>query len=358
VTASLPTPTNAPLLGGPVLRWGIVAPGGIGHDWVAAVREHTDQQIVAVGSRSAERAAEFARQHAIPRAYGAVAALVEDPGVDAVYVAAPHSEHARLALAAIAAGKHVLVEKPFTTTVADARAVAAAARDAGVFAMEAMWSRFLPQTTVIDRLLRDGEIGEPVHACAQFGGAIPVERTSRLFDPALGGGCLLDLGVYTSWFVRFTLGPGELAGVLGHIGETGVEDHAVLTTRHGGATGVSASSFAAELPSHAFVSGTRGRIEIEPPFWAPGGFLMTTRDGMLREWSDPSAVLGRAGLAYPVVAAAAHIDAGLLDAPEHPLDAVCDVLGVLEQARARIGAEGSTTQPGGDANPDSVEESA
>src|SRR5690606_32643818 len=125
------------------------------------VHANTDQRVVAVASRSAARAEAFAARHGIPRSYGGYEQLVADPQVDIVYVAAPHAEHPRLALLAIAAGKHVLVEKPMAVSRAAAAEIVDAAVAAGVFAMEAMWSRFLPQTTVIARLLSDGAVGTP-----------------------------------------------------------------------------------------------------------------------------------------------------------------------------------------------------
>ena len=140
----LPESTAPPLRGGPTLRWGVLAPGGIATDWVAALHANTDQRVVAVASRSAERAAEFARAHGIERSYGGYEQLVADPDVDIVYIAAPNVFHQPLALLAISAGKHVLIEKPLGVDAADAQVIVDAARVAGVFAMEAMWTRFLP----------------------------------------------------------------------------------------------------------------------------------------------------------------------------------------------------------------------
>jgi predicted dehydrogenase len=137
----------------------VLAPGTIADDFVATVRANTDQRVAAVASRSSERGRRFAERHAIDRVHSSYEALVADPGVDIVYVAAPHSEHARLGLLAIAAGKHVLIEKPIATSAAEAEEIAAAARSAGVFAGEAMWTRYLPQFDVLDGLLRRGDLG-------------------------------------------------------------------------------------------------------------------------------------------------------------------------------------------------------
>src|SRR3954454_22072206 len=200
-SARTPDPRDAP-----VLRWGILGPGEIAGDFADALARHTGQRIVAVGSRSRDRAAAFAAQHGIPRVHQGYESLVSDGEVDVVYVATPHSEHARNALTAIAAGKHVLVEKPLAVTADLARTIAAAADAAGVFAMEAMWTRFLPQTDVVAQLLERGDLGRPALAVADFAGGPVSAPGGRLLDPEQGGGALLDLGVYVAWWGHFALG--------------------------------------------------------------------------------------------------------------------------------------------------------
>ena len=177
-----------PLRGGPVLRWGVLAPGTIAGDFVATVRRNTDQRVTAVASRSMERGRRFAERHAVDRVHESYEALVADPAVDIVYVAAPHSEHARLGLLAIGAGKHVLIEKPIATSAREAEEVAAAARSAGVFAAEAMWTRYLPQFDVLDQLLQRGDLGTIRLATAEVGWAIDADVPNRLLDPGLAGG--------------------------------------------------------------------------------------------------------------------------------------------------------------------------
>jgi predicted dehydrogenase len=336
--ARLPEPTNAPLRGGPTLRWGVLAPGEIANDWVATVHVNTDQRVVAVASRTAERAEAFAARHGIPRSYGGYERLVADPEVDIVYVAAPHTEHPRLALLAIAAGKHVLVEKPMAVSRAAAAEIVDAAVAAGVFAMEAMWSRFLPQTTVIARLLSDGAVGVPRSASADFGGVFPFDPVSRAFDPALGGGALLDVGVYSLWFTDFALGSATSVSARGSLATTGVDEQAVVLTEHQGpALGVAAASMVANTPHAAVVSGDDAWIQVDRSFWAPGGFTLGTPDEQLR-WSDPSGIRGRGGLCYQATAVAAHIATGRIEAPEHPHETTLRVLGIIDEARRQLGA--------------------
>ncbi len=334
-----PESTHVPLRGGPAVRWGVLAPGAIADDWVGAVHRFTDQRVVAVASRSAEKAEAFAGRHGIPRSYGSYEQLVADPDVDVVYIAAPHTEHRRLALLAIDAGKHVLVEKPMGVSAADAAEIVAAARMAGVFAMEAMWSRFLPQTTIIRRLIDDGVLGDLAGAAATFAGRFEYDPHSRAFDPALGGGSLLDLGVYTLWWAHFCLGRPDSVSATGELAPTGVDADARVVLGWGDE--VSASSFTSmtvDLPITAMVAGSNGlKLEVEP-FVGPGGFRLGRIEGGNAYWEDETGMRWRDGLCYQATAVAAHVAAGLLEAPEHPLDTTLDILASIDEARRQLGA--------------------
>ena len=336
--SSLPDPTHFPLTGGPALRWGVLAPGGIARDWVGALHAHTDQRVAAVASRSAERAASFAAEFGIERSYGDYEQLVADPGVDAVYISAPHSEHRRLALLAIAAGKHVLVEKPIAVTVAEARDIVEAARAAGVFAMEAMWSRFLPQHTVVARLLEDGALGDVLTVTADFGAVFPFDPLSRAFDPALGGGALLDIGVYPAWFAHFVLGAPDAVTATGTLASTGVDAQAaVILDYTTGAQAAITTSMLVETPLAATVSGTAARIEFAGPFMGPGSFSLV-RGGERTEWVDRTGFVWRDGLCYQAAAVAQHVADGLTESPWHTLDDTLGIMAVLGSARAQLGA--------------------
>lgn len=333
---SLPSPTHEALRGGPVLRWGLAGPGAIAHDWVSTVHANTDQRVVAVGSRDAGRAASFASRHGIERSHGSYAELFDDPGVDIVYIAVPHSEHARLAISALDAGKHVLVEKPIATSVHEAIQIQAAAQRAKRFAMEALWTRFLPQTTLVADLLADDAIGPVRFASADFGGRVSFDHKSRLFDPALGGGALLDMGVYASWFVHLALGPATTITTRGSLAPSGVDQHATIVTEHArGAHATATSSLIVNTPHRATIVGEGGMIEIEPPFWAPRGFSVTVGD-RTAHWNDKSGLRGRDGLCYQATAVAAAVWQGRTEVAEHPLSTSLDVLRVIEHARRSL----------------------
>ena len=199
LTSRVPDPMVAP-----PARWGILGTGWIAHAFVDALRTGTRQVIAAVGSRDAERAAAFAAAHDIPRS-GTYADLVT-ADVDVVYVASPHSEHRDHALLALDAGKPVLVEKAFTRNAAEAREVVTAARERGLFCMEAMWSRFLPHYDIVRQLVQEGALGEIQTVSADHGQRLYPDGPRRLADPGLAGGALLDLGIYPVSFASMVLG--------------------------------------------------------------------------------------------------------------------------------------------------------
>jgi len=337
---SLPAPTNTPLRGGPTVRWGILAPGGIAGSWAATVTANTDQPIVAVASRSLERAQAFAAEHGIARAYGGYEQLVADPEVDAVYIAAPHSEHLPLGLLAIAAGKHVLIEKPIALNSEQARELVDAARAAGVFAMEAMWSRFLPQTTIAAQLLHDGVLGDIKTVSADFGALFDYDPNGRWFNPLLGGGALLDIGVYPAWFAHFALGAPARVTARGSFAPTGVDAQSAVTLQYesDALASVTMSMWATSSQS-ASINGTDSRIEIPGQFFIPGSLRLTSASGDALEWTDTSGVSGSGGLAYQATAVAAHIADGLTESPLHSLADTLAIMMVLDEARVQLDSQ-------------------
>ena len=188
------------------IRWGVVGPGRIAEKVVEDFAVVDGARAVAVASRSLDRAQAFAARHGIERAYGSYAEILADPDVDVLYLATPHPQHHAIALAALRAGKALLVEKAFTATTAGAAEVVDLARETGVFVMEAMWTRFQPAVVALRELVADGAIGEVRSVQADLGVAREYDPADRLFDLALGGGALLDLGVYVVSFAQMLLG--------------------------------------------------------------------------------------------------------------------------------------------------------
>ena len=337
----LPPSRVANPLDAPALRWAVLAPGGIAAQFARALQTHTRQRIVAVGSRSRQRAEAFAATFEIDRAYGSYEEAVADGRVQAVYVASPHTEHARQAIMAIEAGKHVLVEKPLAPTTREATRITDAAAAAGVLAMEAMWTRYLPHIDVLRRLLEAGEVGEIVLVSADFGAAFDFDPSGRIFNPALAGGGLLDVGVYASSFVSMVAGEPVELSVTGALAETGVDALATLAGRHAkGEHSVAVSTILAATPQHASVMGRRGRIDVHPPFWMPGG-LSLTRGDQRGDWRDESPLRGHDGLAYEAAAFASYVSEGRTDSPLLPLAESVAVIRTLERARSALGSVGA-----------------
>ncbi|MDQ1576278.1 MAG: hypothetical protein QOH55_1428 [Microbacteriaceae bacterium] len=340
-TTALPLPRFPDPRDAPSLRWGILAPGGIANDFVDSLRAHTGQRVVAVGSRNADRAAAFAARHEIERSYGSYEELVADPGVDVVYIASPHTEHTPNALLAIAAGKHVLIEKPMAATAAEAQEIADAARAAGVFAMEAMWTRYLPQTDIARQLLEAGSIGEVRVVTADFGAAAEFDPTSRLFDPRLAGGALLDIGVYPVSFASFAMGAPASVIASGELAPSGVDAQAALIlTGPNGAQALLSTGVIARTPWTASISGTLGRIDIHSPFWCASGVTVHDAEGhTIGTWLDESGRPDRQGMCYQAAALARYVAAGLTESPLHSLDETVSIIATIDEARRQLGYE-------------------
>ncbi|WP_232547237.1 Gfo/Idh/MocA family protein [Propioniciclava soli] len=336
-TPTLPTPRTPDPAEAPPLRWGIIAPGNIAGALAHAVRTHTRQRLVACGSRSAERAEAFAREHGIERAYGSYEQLVADPEVDVVYIASPHSEHRAQALLAIEAGKHVLIEKSVTRNAAEARAVFDAAREAGVACLEAMWPRFAPRYDIVRQLLDDGALGEVETVLADHGQRITAEHAPRLHDPELAGGALLDLGVYPVSFAQLVLGSPADVDARGTLTETGVDRQVTMVLgAPGGAQAALSTTLAAKTPCAASVSGSAARVELPGVFYSPGIVRLVTAEGDAVESEQP-AITGSEGLCHQVAHLAQLIADGRTESPLLSPEESVAVMTTMDDVRAQVG---------------------
>ena len=252
------------------LSWGIAATGRIARTVGLVIAAHPRMRVAAVGSRDAGRAAALAADLGAPASYGSYEELVVDPAVQAVYVATPHAQHAAVVELALSAGKAVLCEKPMTAALEETERLAGLARTSGAFLMEGMWMRFNPLVRRLHDLVQDGGLGEPRALHASFGFAAEQDPAGRLWDPALGGGALLDLGVYTVDLARLLLGDPVQVTARGSLAATGVDaDSTLLLTTAGGAQAVLSQSLLTRLPGTALLVGNRGWAELSPSFHAP-----------------------------------------------------------------------------------------
>lgn len=328
---SVEDPRNAP-----VLRWGILGPGWIADKFVAALRAETMQAVVAVGSRSETRAADFAQKWDVPAVYTSYEDLVAADDVDVIYVATPHSHHAEHALLAINAGKHVLVEKSFTRNAAEARQVVAAARDRGVFCMEAMWTRFLPHMVAARSLIADGELGSVISLQADHGQQFAFYPEHRLFNPDLAGGALLDLGIYPVSLAHYFLGLPTSFEAVARKTSTGVDGHVgLLFDYECGAIAEVSTTLWAHTANAARITGTRGRVEIAGSAYQPSSFIFTRDDGSVVTFNKPL----NHGLHFQAVEVARRVSAGELESPLMPLDDSIAIMDLLDDIRRVIGVD-------------------
>ncbi|RKN38126.1 Gfo/Idh/MocA family protein [Streptomyces hoynatensis] len=316
------------------VRWGILATGSIAARLAGDLAGLPDAEAVAVGSRSPAAAEAFARRFGIPRAHGDWASLAADPEVDVVYVATPHSAHHRAVATCLEAGKPVLCEKPFTLNAAQAKELVALAERRGVFLMEAMWMYCNPAVRRMRELVREGAIGEVRAVQADFGIDLPYDPAHRLLDPALGGGALLDLGVYPVSFAHLLLGePTEVAAWARLRG--GVDLTTGMVLGHAsGAWATLSCSLTADTPRTAAVTGSAGRIEFARGFFSAGGFVLHRQGREPEEITVP----GPADtFVHQIAEVVRCLRAGERESPLVPWEGSLAVMRTLDAVRERIG---------------------
>jgi predicted dehydrogenase len=335
---SLPAPRTPDPMAAPPVRWGILAPGWIAGQFAGALRRGTRQEIVAVGSRSLDRARAFAEEWGAGVAYGSYQELVDDPQVDIVYVASPHSEHHQQARLVLEAGKPALVEKAFTRNAAEARDLVALARSNGLFLLEGMWSRFLPHYDVITQALQDGLIGEVTTVFADHGQNLYPDGPERLSNPDLAGGALLDLAVYPISFADLVLGPFASVTATGTLTDRGVDSQeSVTVTSARGALGVLHASMLAGSACTASICGTQGRLDIGGTFYLPTWVRLHDRDGDVIDRHDPVADVAHQGLRYGAAEAARCLTAGATESPLLPPATTVRIMEAMDTVRGQLG---------------------
>lgn len=321
----------------PTVRWGVLGPGWIASEMAQALTE-TRQQIVAVGSRDPQRAAVFGARHGVERTYGSYEELVTDPEVDVVYVASPHSEHHAHALLAIGAGKPVLVEKAFARDAGEARDVVAAARAAGVFCLEAMWSRFLPHYDVVRQAVATGLLGDISTVLADHGQRLWPHGPRRLADPALAGGSLLDLGIYPLSLASMVPGGITAVRAVGTLTAEGVDARLALSVLgRSGAVGALACDMSALTPTRAMICGTAARLEIDTPFYAPTTIRLVGADEYILDEVESDPFELHRGLRHEAAEVARCLHAGQSESPLMPLDESIALMEIMDEVRAQVG---------------------
>lgn len=255
-------------------RWGILGTGVMAKNFAKALAIIPDADLVAVGSRNHNTAKDFAKTYNVSKAYGAYEYLAEDNNVDAIYISTPNTYHKDNSLLCLQSQKHVLCEKPFTINAYEAEEVIRCAKKNKLFIMEGMWTRFLPAMVKVKNLLSDGVIGEVRMVFADFGFQGNCNPEGRLLSPKLGGGSLLDVGVYTLSFSSMVLGTPDKVCSMASFGTTAVDEQAgYILSYAGGQLAVHASALRVTTPQSATIIGTEGYIQIQR-FWCARKILV------------------------------------------------------------------------------------
>jgi len=316
-------------------RWGIIGTGNIASKFASDLRLSTECQVTAVGSRTLANARRFAEQFEIRHAFGSYRDLAHCDEIDAVYVAVPNPVHHSAARLAIEANKAVLVEKPFTVDLAEAQALADAARERHVFLMEGMWTRCLPHMRRIREILAEERLGEIRLVTAEHGVWFRKDATHRMYNPELAGGALLDLGIYALSLASMVLGPPQQVTARSSFAFTGVDAQTEIILGYaGGAQAVLATSMEAQMGNRAALVGTQARLEIDGTWYRPTSFTVTKRTGETKRFDYRDT--GN-GLRHEADEVASCVQAGLLESPAMTLGETLQVMATMDEVRRAIG---------------------
>ena len=335
---TLPVPQIIDPTSVPVLKWGVIGPGGIAEVFVGSVQKHTKQHFLAVASRTTGRAQEFADKFGIPRVHDSYEALVSDPEIDAIYIASHQGDHYEHAMLALKAGKHILVEKPITYFADQARELLAFAKSSGLFAMEAMWTRYLPQSDIIRQLIGTGSMGEP----QLFVGAFGTDNRSveRLWKKG-GGGIVFDMGIYPIAMAQQFMGNPVKILASGKVRPDGMDEESYVTLEYanGGRAQLTISGISS-LPITAACSFDKAQIVIHEPFLAPSGVSLRDKEFYFSEesWVDETGIAGHEGLSYQATHFAKYVSEGLLESPLHNHHDTVENIRVAQEITKLIGA--------------------
>lgn len=318
------------------IRWGILATGRITHQFVQDFMDVANGEVTAVAARRQEAADEFAAEYSIAHAYGSYEAMLEDPEVDAVYIATPHTLHAKNTIDAVRAGKHVLCEKPFTVNLEESREVFEVAGRSDVFVMEGMWTYFLPAIQRAASWVREGRIGKLRQIKADFGyPQLPYDPRRREYNAELAGGCLLEMGIYPvalAWL--FMQKDPEGIHATAHYAPNGVEDDVSILFDYGcsadGAIAVLGTSFRSKLQNWAYIIGEESYIAI-PDFWRASECFLYRLDECVDHFSDHRRAFG---FNFEATAAAENILAGSQQSRIMPWDTTLRFQDHMERIRA------------------------
>ncbi len=317
------------------IRWGIIGTGKIAKAFAVDLAVLPDAELVAIGSRSIESANRFADTFDVPHRYASYQALTNAPDIDVVYIATPHALHKENSLLCLEAGKAVLCEKPLTINATEAESIINYARAKKLFLMEAMWTRYIPLIVKLRELLAKDVIGEVQILVAGLGKVEPFNPEYYVFDPHLGGGILLDAGVYPVSLASMVFGPPVKITGIAHLSKTGVDEQAAIILGYDqGQLATLYMSLKTNIPPGMTLMGSKGRIRIHPPIFNPTQLTLslTGQDDEIIEMPFRGN-----GLNYEAIEVMHCLRAGKLESDIMPLDETLTTMRTLDQIRAQWG---------------------
>lgn len=316
-------------------NWGILGTGGIAQAFVDDLSRAEGHHVIAIGSRSIEKAQSFAKPIRGATAHGSYSELVADKKVDAIYVATPHPMHLEHSLLAMNAGKPVLCEKPFAMSAAQTQSMVDASRNNGVALLEAMWTRYLPHIAQVREILKSGVLGEIQTVEADHGQRLADRGIARLVNPDLGGGALLDLGIYPISFAHLVLGAPAKIMASAVMTDRGVDAQtSAIFSYDNGSQAIINTTMIAQTPCRAVISGLLGRLEIDRTFYTPSNMRVVLYDGTTTEY--PSSYTGH-GLREQAIELARVVNSGALESPLMPHNESISVMKSMDEIRKQIG---------------------
>ena len=315
------------------IRWGIIGTGNIAEKFAIALKSMGDCELTAVASRSDYRAKEFANRFNISKAYDDYNKLAKDPDIDVIYIAVPHTEHKWTAKMCIRNNKAVLCEKPFTINSNDSEEIINLAKEYDVFLMEAMWTKFLPVSLKVKDWIREGRIGRVRHIKATFGFHMDFDPNSRLYNPSLGGGALLDVGVYPISYITFLLDRApDIIISSAVIGESKVDEQNVIIFQYkDGIMAELSSSIAAEIGNDALIVGEKGIIRVDMFWMADSACLYDNSYNCIEEYRKPFMCNG---YEYEASEVNRCLREGLLESPLNPLNDTLTNMRIMDELRS------------------------
>lgn len=320
-----------------IYNWGILGPGKIAKKFASALKLPTQSTLYAVASRDLDRASAFAKEFNAPKVYGDYLSLIQDPQVDAVYIATPHAFHFELAKACLENNKPVLSEKPLTLDAAQTRVLMDLSAKNKVFLMEALWTRFIPMTVSILETIRQGIIGELQYIKADFGFPAPYNPEGRLFNPALGGGSLLDVGIYPLFLCTLLMGQPEKVQATGRLSEKNIDlDCQAVLQYPGNKTAIIGSSIHYQMPITAEITGSKGQIQIPCP-WYKNHYYHLQTDGS--HWEKIEFPPLTNGFEFEILEVVRCLEKGLSQSPDWPVSSSLQLAELMDEIRRQLGVQ-------------------